>query len=162
MKSILLTNGDVALIDDQDYDRVAEFKWFKWSPYKGIWYACRTEKGRERKLILMHRFIINVLDPSRMIDHRDGNGLNNTRSNLRECSHLENMRNRKMHSNNKSGYRGVWRFKRWFRAGIQLNGKRISLGYFDDAIEAAKAYDAKATELFGEFASLNFPKSVSG
>ena len=96
-------------------------------------------------------------------DHRNGNGLDNRKANLRPATHGENMRNRKLHTNNASGFMGVAREERnrnW-GARIQANGKRIRLGAFKDKNDAARAYDKAARELHGEFASLNFPQEKS-
>lgn len=95
------------------------------------------------------------------IDHIDNNTWNNQRDNLRLCNNSENLCNRGVNSNNKSGYKGVyWRKHRQkWEAEINKDGKRYCLGFFDDPIEAAKVYDAKARELHGEFAYQNFPKS---
>ena len=92
-------------------------------------------------------------------DHINGDGLDNRKQNLRICTHAENLRNRRLGKNNTSGYKGVsWHklHKLWY-AHISHNKKLMSLGYFKDKEEAAKAYDRKAIELFGEFAKLNFP-----
>lgn len=108
----------------------------------------------------MHRFITNC--PFGMeIDHRDGNKLNNQKCNLRICTPTQNKRNIKKQSNNKAGYKGVSYFgNKYIRATISINRKQIHLGFFPDLITAAKAYDKKAKELFGEFAYLNFPEEV--
>ncbi len=92
------------------------------------------------------------------IDHRDGNGLNNQRSNLRFCTHAENMRNRNIQKNNTSGYKGVsWnKNARKWQAVIKYNGTHIYLGLFFCLVSAARTYDGKARELYGEFARLNF------
>ena len=102
----------------------------------------------------MHIFILGF----KGIDHIDGNGLNNQRNNLRKATHQENMMNRQSNKNSSSQFKGVhWyeRTNKW-QARITFNQKRISLGYFTSEIDAAKTYNKKALELFGEFAKLNF------
>lgn len=94
------------------------------------------------------------------IDHIDGDGLNNTKQNLRICTQSENVMNQSIRSDNSSGYKGVWWDKqtnKW-RAGIIISGKTVYLGRFDFLVNAARAYDFAAKELFGEFSKLNFPK----
>lgn len=96
--------------------------------------------------------------PGEEVDHIDGNKLNNTRGNLRIASNAENKMNRDKQSNNTSGYKGVSfhkKYKKW-RAIIGIQGKSIHLGYFSDAVEAAKAYDDSARKYHGEFARTNF------
>jgi hypothetical protein len=100
-------------------------------------------------------------DPTVEVDHRDGNGLNNRRrSNLRVCSHSQNGANQKKHKNNTSGFKGVVLYKdnrsRPWCARIKVEGRHIYLGYFATPDEAAKAYDAAAIRLHGEFARTNF------
>ncbi len=105
----------------------------------------------------MHRVIMNPPDDM-VVDHIDSNGLNNRRTNLRVCTLLQNSYNRKTIKAS-SQYKGVrWnkRKKRWV-SSISPNGKFILIGYFKDELTAAKAYDEKAKEFFGEFAYLNFP-----
>lgn len=93
-------------------------------------------------------------------DHKDGNGLNNQKSNLRICTNAENIRNAKRYSTNTTGFKGVCidsDYKKLsFRAGIKHYNKTYKLGNFNNAIDAAKAYDKKARELYGEFAKTNF------
>lgn len=147
-KEILLSGGQVALVDDEDYDQLSQYTW-KASRKGNTVYAERSRK-------LMHREIMNAL-PNMEVDHIDGNGLNNTRSNLRLCSHAENLRNQKMAKSNKTGFKGVMPYyKNGFRAMIYFEGKSIHIGVYGTAEEAAKAYDRKAIELFGEFARTNF------
>ena len=103
----------------------------------------------------MHRLIMDAQERQE-IDHADGNGLNNQKDNLRFCTHSQNHMNRKP-TKGSSKYKGVsWHkaAKKW-NARITLNKKTVSIGYFDSEIIAAKAYDEKAIELFGEFAKLN-------
>lgn len=95
----------------------------------------------------------------KMVDHINGNGLDNKLKNLRICTNQENQQNRYNQSNNKSGYKGVgWHktTKKW-RARISINNQLIHLGLFQNKIEAAKAYDIMASKHFGNFAKLNFP-----
>ncbi len=107
----------------------------------------------------MHR-VIKGAKAGQSVDHVNGNGLDNRRSNLRLCAHAENLRNRKIHKNNKSGFKGVRKRKEssLWRAEIRSNHKFYFLGNFHSAEEAAHAYDAAALKLHGEFARLNFPR----
>jgi hypothetical protein len=158
MKTIPLTTGEIAFVDDEDYERVSLFDWYALRVTENLVYAVRVIPAARGKQTLefMHRYIMNAAK-GEIIDHRDGNGLNNSRTmNLRRCSHAENMRNSKVHRNNTSGYRGVSRSKHGFRAYLSVNGKTIHAGYFKSPIDAARKYDAKAREQFGEFARLNF------
>jgi len=153
-KLIPLTQGKFAIVDAADYDWLNQYKWHV-IKYKNTSYA-RTQKNG--KSIRMHRLITGA--PSHLlVDHRDSNGLNNRRSNLRPCTHQENVYNRRPRPGSTSRYKGVYRKKtsKKYVANIRNNGKILFLGRFDDEIEAAIAYDIKAMELFGEFAYLNFP-----
>lgn len=106
----------------------------------------------------MERVLDRKLDSSEFVDHLDRDPLNNQRDNLRLASRSQNGANRNIRKNSLSGYKGVsWHktAKKW-TAKLTLNGKLIHLGYFDDPIDAAKAYDQAAREYFGEFAVTNF------
>lgn len=121
-------------------------------------------KGK-RKICTVHRLIYKayVKDTDKVIDHIDGNQLNNSLENLRECTNAQNMLNSRSRKGSTSSYKGVSfenQTKRW-RAQIVLNGKHTSIGRFDDEINAAIAYDRKATQLFGKFARLNFPERLA-
>lgn len=156
-KEIFLTQGKVALVDDADYEWLSQWKWAAWHRGRN-WYAIRYEgkKLHHNRMLFMHS---EIMKPSEgmEIDHRDGDGLNNQRHNLRECTHAQNSRNRKRQINNTSGYIGVDRSRGSWRARINFNGQRKHIHSGSDIEVAARAYDAKARELFGEFAKLNFP-----
>lgn len=155
MKQISLTQGKFAIVDDQDYDWLNQWKWY----YNNKYAKRKTLGGKtKRKTIYMHRLIMNALSGLLDIDHKDGNFLNNRRANLRFCNDSQNQRNKHAKKINAlSNYKGVsWhkRNKKWI-ANLVFNQKLIHIGYFKKEIEAAKAYDKKAKELFGEFARLN-------
>lgn len=156
-KQIPLTQGQVAIVDDEDMPAVQNIKWFTFSR-SGLLYAATNtprSKGGKRPLILMHRFLSGAM-PGQFVDHIDGNGLNNSRSNLRICSHAENMRNRQKRKVGKSKFKGVQIHHGHWRATIRENGNRHELGTFNSEIEAAQAYDAAALKFHKEFARTNF------
>lgn len=161
MKEIPLTQGQVAFVDEEDYERVFALSWY--AVYtKHSFYARRAvprnESGNQLHLP-MPNFILN-LPVGQKVDHIDGNGLNNTRSNLRSATTQQNGRNRRKQAGRSSRYKGVcWhlRDKGW-QASIRYNSKNKGyLGLFESEIAAAKAYDAAAVKYFSEFARLNFP-----
>lgn len=152
--SIPLSQGKLAVIDAEDFEKVRDFKWFA-HRRRSLWYARRQSKGQT---IHMHRVILSA-SSGVQVDHIDGNGLNNRRNNLRLCSRAENLRAfQHKRRNTTSKFRGVTFCKRdsvW-EAGIERQGKKLYLGRFRIEEDAAHAYDKKARELFGEFASPNF------
>ena len=145
---IALTQNQIAVVDAEDFERVSQFNWYaQYDPTRHGFYAARWSQGKQ---IGMHAFITG----HRMTDHRDGDGLNNRRSNLRACDSSTNNRNRGKHCASSSRYKGVtWhkRIKKW-NANIRFNRKLIHLGYFTKEEEAATAYREAAVRLFGEFA----------
>ena len=155
MIEIMLTQGKRALIDETDASRVWNYKWYAlFDRYN--WYAIRRVKKKGNwSHQSMHIFLMNP--PQGVdIDHRDRNGLNNQRNNLRICTHQQNMRNKRISVGNASGFKGVcWkpRIKKWI-AQIRY-GKVLHLGCFEDKKEAARAYDSAAEKFFGEFALTN-------
>ncbi len=153
VRYIPLTKGLFAVVDAADYDWLSQYKWTA-QMSGGKVYAVRNHKG---KAILMHREIMQPPDDM-VVDHIDGSGLHNCRRNMRVCTRQQNLCNTRPRGG-RSQYKGVrWETRRnkWV-AEITCKGKRYHLGYFHDEIEAAKAYDRKARELFGPFARLNFP-----
>lgn len=159
MKKIKLSNcAEYALVDDKDYEELLLHTWRKNAQgYAVRRVYARISKGvRHAKDIRMHRQVMGEPEGFE-VDHKDNNGLNNQKSNLRVATHWQNLANRALQKNNTSGYRGVsWsrQNKKWF-AQIYVNSKTISLGFYDDKIDAAKAYNKAAIERYGEFARLN-------
>ena len=151
MKKIKLTQGKYAIIDDEFYEEVSKYKW-----HFGNGYAKRKNPSFKPKLFGMHHVVL-PLQKGLMIDHINGNGLDNRRANLRLVTKSQNMMNRGKQINNKSGYMGVCWHKqhgRW-RAYIKVNKKQISLGLYDTLKEAAKAYNEGAKKYHREYAYLN-------
>jgi hypothetical protein len=156
-RRIPLTRGKYAIVDPEDYERLNKVKWHTGGK-EGIFYARQT-KGINGKQVttLMHREVVSV--PNDMVvDHINHNGLDNRKANLRPATVAQNTWNRytKKDSNRFRGANWDPTTKKWL-ARLTLNGSRITIGYFDNEIEAAKAYDEAAKRLRGEFAVLNFP-----
>lgn len=151
--------GDqIVSIDFEDYDRVSKLAWYIDKSKQNFYAKAKIRVSGKLKVISLHRFILNF--PSYGIDHRDCNGLNNRKHNLRPATNKENSRNCRTRKNI-SGFKGV-RFAKdinKFHARIVVNREMISGGLFDTAIEAAEKYNELAVKHFGEFARLNEFKS---
>ena len=153
MKEIQLTKGKVALVDDEDFEYLNQWKWRCLNGY-----AKRNDpigNGKYKDVAMQNQ--IMKPPPGFVVDHADNNKLNNQKSNLRICTYSQNLANRKIFSTNTTGYKGVsidkkCKHRKWY---AQIKCKVI--GYFDNPIDAARAYDAKALEMYGDFARLNFP-----
>ena len=171
------------LLDESDYELVTNVPWswylrrFKYKD-KEKWYGeaklTKSQMLKYKELfpdhyiapsgcIMMHKFIMNA--PKGMcVDHINHNGLDNRRENLRICTYSENAQNKRKRVDSASGYKGVYqrpekyKYRKRFRAYIRPKGQQIQLGSYLTAEEAARAYDKKAKELFGDYAELNFPK----
>lgn len=164
--------GRVALVDDEDYALVAQFRWHCFEPpthpgcrnngpYAKTQQPCwpgqparRDEAGRViRVKIVMHQLILGI----KGIDHINHDGLDNRRANLRPATKSQNAQNKRSELGSNSQYRGVsWdKRKRKWQVMIMINGKYTYIGLFADEVEAARAYDAAAVEAFGEYALIN-------
>lgn len=159
MKYISLTRGKIAIVDNADYESLAQHKW---SALKNgrTYYAVRANgiltPGYHQ--IKMHRAILNASDGVE-IDHINGDGLDNRRSNLRLCAHAENLKGQKLRRDNKTGFKGVWFNKRArgnpYTAYIKIDYKQIHLGCYKTAKIAARIYDLAALKHHGDFALTN-------
>jgi len=168
MREIPLTQGKVMQCDDEDFDWFNQFKWHAVKDVN-VWYARRKfyMKSGKKKSVRAHQFLMLG---AKKIDHKDGNGLNNQKENLREATDTQNKQNQGKHSKTaSSSYKGVcWReyvlirkgvvypYAHWL-ASITVNKVRLFLGHYESEDDAAIAYDYAAKIYFGEFARLNFP-----
>jgi hypothetical protein len=179
MKKIKLSDGYngedrrlFALVDDADFEEINKFSWYplfsKNDPAIRAIRSVKDKVTKKKSAIYMHRQILGAIDDkNHVVDHINGNCLDNRRSNLRLCLHKENTRNarKRLYKSGKktsSRYKGVclatyYKKPAWF-ANIRSEGKQYYLGTFPSERLAAKAYDKKAQELHGEFARLNFPR----
>lgn len=149
VKEIPVTKGDIAIVDDDDYEYLAQFKWY----LHDAGYAVANIKGTKK---YMHRLILSAKKGD-VVDHVNHNPLDNRKENIRICTQRENMRNSRNYGG-RSKYRGVTEYKRskykW-AAKIVVEEGTINIGYYHTEIEAAYAYDLAAKEYYGEFALLN-------
>lgn len=153
MAEISLSRGRITFVDDEDADYL---KQFNWTTQGGGYVVRRVYINGVRKEIYLHREVMNARSGN-VVDHINGDVLDNRKSNLRECSQAMNVVNTRITSNNSSGYKGVsWdsRAKKW-RSQIFENRKCIFLGNFESKHDAARMYNFWAKDIYGEFAVLN-------
>ena len=163
MKIIPLSQGKVALVDDEDFERLSLHKWYA-AKERDTFYAVRTVKRNGRNaMIRMHREVLCLSKGDGVIvDHRDMNGLNNQKENIRRADKTINNLNKRLQKNNSSGFRGVSWHKgnaKW-GAHIRVNGKLKSLGFYDEASIAAIAYNEASKKYYGENGFINLPLST--
>jgi hypothetical protein len=156
--NVPLANSDkVAVVDDADAALLDGYTWkLLIHPISGKQYAFARTRGSFK---LMHRHLLGLNRGDDPVDHEDGDGLNNRRSNLAVKTHRENLLNRRLFRNNRTGYRGVCPMhkRRKYKATIKVNGKMVYIGHFSDPELAARAYDGAALTHNGASARLNFP-----
>lgn len=149
MVPLKTANGYEFFVDDEDCEHVKTRIW---------WYCEGTVKESGQYGMILSHFVLSINEDSVIVDHRDRNPLNNTKANLRVCTHMQNMWNRKTPSNNTTGVKGVSFHKRGkyfpWQMQITANGKRVT-EYYPTLERAARAYNRLALQLHGEFASLN-------
>ena len=157
--------GRVALVDDEDYELVSQYRWFVLEQIRngrthGPYAIANTGHGRRnQRPVLMHKFLTGWPQT----DHRNHDGLDNRRSNLRPATNGQNHANERPSTGFSSAYKGVhWaRRERGWVARIRVgNGKRLHVGTFKSEIDAARAYDVAALAAWGEYACLNFPQAA--
>lgn len=148
--AIPLTKGKVAIVDEADAEMVSRYRWC----YLNVGYAARHERidGKDR-MILMHRFLLGA-SSEQLVDHINGDGLDNRRVNIRLCTKADNQRNQRRNNRNTTGYKGVSfdKARGKYIASIHVIGTQIHLGRFSTAEEASKAYEDAASRYHGEFA----------
>ncbi len=154
-KQIPLTQGYVAIVDDEDFEGLAQHKWYAHRGHGGDFYAVRKTRDTngEQRMVRMHRIIVGA-SPGEDVDHENHDTLDNRRRNIRRCTRAQNQANSRKMRGTSSRFKGVsWHkgMRKW-QAGIARNGKSRHLGYFDDEHDAGRAYNAAA---IGEFALLN-------
>lgn len=162
-KRIPLTQAQMTIVDDEDYEWLLRWRWYYVHEVRGGYAvrsqwekATKTRKRIQMSRVIMRRFCKQDLT-GLIVDHINGNALDNRRCNLRVCTVRENAYNRKPNANSSSQYRGVtWLgHKGKWQAGIKVDGRNHHLGQFDDEKAAARAYDRAAALHFGEYARLN-------
>jgi hypothetical protein len=163
MKTIPLTKGQIAIVDDEDYEMLMKRKWCAVASGSSNFYAMGTING---EAVLMHRVIMGVTEKSQFVDHKNHNSLDNRKGNMRICSSSENTKNKRSKKGSSSKYLGVTKVagnkrqgppkRDTWRAMIAHEGRRMAIGSFHDEEEAARAYDEAAKKFHGEFANLNF------
>lgn len=158
MRYIALTKGQVASVDDSDYEWLSQWNWqARWHLRREVWRACRSKsvKGKDHELA-MSRVIMNA-PTGLMVDHINGDTLDNQRHNLRLATNQQNQHNQtRLRRDNTSGYKGVTQLRTgYYLAQLYLNGVRIRLGIRAQKLDAAILYNEGALLHFGEFAALN-------
>ncbi|MGA2679201.1 MAG: HNH endonuclease [Sedimentisphaerales bacterium] len=162
-RRIYLGEDKWTLLDVKDYYRLLIFKWIIYGNGTNL-YAVRHQliEPNKTKTVYMHREIMNP-PAGLVVDHRNCDGLDNRKDNLRFATHAQNTRNRRKKKNGSSQFLGVYfnKEKSTWDSQLRHNEKRIWVGRFKTEIDAARAYDAAARKYHGEFARLNFPEAAT-
>jgi hypothetical protein len=160
-KLIPLGKNGFAIVDDEDFDELSRYKWHRVrnSQSNTLFYARRFTSDSEQALgypkhRYMHHQVLNT-PPRQRVDHKNSDGLDNRRENLRPATHFQNMHNRRKNKTSRTTYKGVHSAKTGWTASILVDGKSVYLGLHRTQREAAIAYNAAATKYYGEFARLN-------
>ena len=148
MKNIALSQSKVAIVDDGDFEAVSKFKWYCQKANSNRYYAKRSTDN-----LYLHRFILNP-PTHQEIDHINGDSLDCRRSNMRICSHAENMFNKRIYKNNTSGFKGVCPEKGLWCVQLKKGGQRVFRKYFKDLLDASQAYQRVAFFYHGRFARI--------
>ena len=156
MKLIPLTHGLFAQVDDADFDWLNQWKWCavsNYSKYKRAYAARSVKEGPKWRTVRMHRLILGITDSEVLGDHRNGDSLDNRRSNLRTATPQQNSFNQRISRSNKSGFKGISYDQNTgsWQAKITVNRRHKYLGRFKTPAEAAQAYTNAAQEIHGEF-----------
>ena len=155
-KEIELTNGMVAIVDDEDYNYLLDYNWRCLKNGRTCYAIFGRRINGKYSLVWMHRMIMDAKDRKQEVNHINHNGLDNRRQNLRITTHDKVVIQSQVLNNKTTKHKGISYHKpsnKW-RSRISINGKTIYLGYYINEIEAAKAYEKKAIEIFGEFAHI--------
>ena len=150
MKLIQLTQGQFAMVDDEDFEELNKYKWFANWHYNSFRAVRGVKINGKKKSLQMHRVVMNAQDGD-TIDHIDRVTLNNQKSNLRFCTSSQNQHNRKINSNNTTEFKGVSPNGKGYKAQIHLNGKQIYLGIRSTPEEAYELYKEASKKYHGEF-----------
>lgn len=156
MKEIKLTKGKVALVSDEDFEKVSKFKWGCQTAgrFKDIFYAYRKDySGEKERTVYMHRFLLDLQPGDGWdADHINGNGLDNQRGNLRKATRSQNARNQRKSRDNTTGFKGVSKARNGtYVAHITIKYKAVHIGTFKTPEEASLAYEKRAKQVFGDF-----------